>query len=102
MENRIKDMQARYAQLVVKAEDESAAIGDTVYHDFEGFIDGVPFAGGKGENYALELGSNTFIPGYEDQLVGVKNGEERDITVNFPRIISPRNWPAKRRFSRQR
>ncbi|NLX87959.1 MAG: trigger factor [Syntrophomonadaceae bacterium] len=84
VENRIKDMQARYAQLVVKAEDESAAIGDTVYHDFEGFIDGVPFAGGKGENYALELGSNTFIPGYEDQLVGVKTGEERDITVNFP------------------
>lgn len=84
VENQIKEMQSRYAQLVVKAEDEPAVIGDTVYHDFEGFIDGVPFAGGKGDNYALELGSNTFIPGYEDQLVGVKTGEERDITVKFP------------------
>ena len=49
VENRIKDMQARYAQLVVKAEDESAAIGDTVYHDFEGFIDGVPLPAAKGK-----------------------------------------------------
>ena len=84
VENRINDMQTRYAQLVVKADDEAAVNGDTVYHDFEGFIDGVPFAGGKGENYPLELGSNTFIPGYEEQVVGVKTGEEKDVTVKFP------------------
>lgn len=84
VENRINDMQTRYAQLVVKADDEAAVNGDTVYHDFEGSIDGVPFAGGKGENYPLELGSNTFIPGYEEQVVGVKTGEEKDVTVKFP------------------
>lgn len=84
VENRIDDMRGRYAELVVKAADEPAVNGDTVYHDFEGFIDGVPFEGGKGENYPLELGTNTFIPGYEEQLAGVKTGEEKDVIVSFP------------------
>lgn len=52
--------------------------------DFEGFVDGVPFEGGKAENYTLEVGSGTFIPGFEDQLVGAKVGEERDVKVTFP------------------
>ncbi len=84
VERKIDEMRARYAELVVKAEDEPAVNGDTVFHDFEGFVDGVPFEGGKAENYPLELGSNTFIPGYEEQVVGVKTGEEKDVTVTFP------------------
>lgn len=52
--------------------------------DFEGFLDGEPFEGGKAENYSLEIGSNTFIPGFEEQLVGMKIGEEKTITVTFP------------------
>ena len=58
--------------------------GDITIIDFEGFLDGVPFEGGKGENYELELGSNTFIPGFEDQLLGIVAGEEREIHVTFP------------------
>ncbi|OJG75122.1 trigger factor [Enterococcus quebecensis] len=71
------------AELVIK-EDEAAVEGDTVVIDFEGFKEGVAFEGGKGENYSLELGSNSFIPGFEDQLVGKKAGEEVEVTVTFP------------------
>lgn len=71
------------AELVIK-EDEAAVEGDTVVIDFEGFKDGVAFEGGKGENYSLELGSNSFIPGFEDQLVGKKAGEEVEVKVTFP------------------
>ena len=60
------------------------AKGDIAVIDFEGFKDGVAFPGGKGENYSLEIGSNTFIPGFEDQLIGMKKGEEKDINVTFP------------------
>ncbi len=65
-------------------EDQPAAEGDTVVIDFEGKVDGVAFDGGKGENYSLELGSNTFIPGFEDQLVGHKAGETVEVNVTFP------------------
>ena len=64
--------------------DGEAVMGDTVVIDFEGFIDGVAFEGGKGEKHPLELGSNTFIPGFEEQLVGVKAGDEKDVNVTFP------------------
>ena len=64
--------------------DRPAENGDTVVIDFEGFMDGKPFDGGKGENHSLELGSNSFIPGFEDQLVGVKAGDEKDVNVSFP------------------
>lgn len=79
----IETLQKRYAELVVK-EDEPAEKGDTVVIDFEGFIDGEAFEGGKAENYSLELGSNSFIPGFEDQLVGVKAGDEKEVNVTFP------------------
>lgn len=59
--------------------------GDTVVIDFEGFVDGVAFEGGKGENYPLELGSNSFIPGFEDQLVGAKTDDEVEVNVTFPK-----------------
>ena len=79
----IKKLQEQQAELVLK-EDQPAAEGDTVVIDFEGKVDGVAFDGGKGENYSLELGSNTFIPGFEDQLVGHKSGESLDVNVTFP------------------
>ena len=64
--------------------DRAAENGDTAVIDFEGFVDDVPFDGGKGENYSLKLGSGSFIPGFEDQLIGAKTGEEFDVNVTFP------------------
>lgn len=70
------------ADLVVT--ENPAKMGDTLVLDFEGFIDGVAFEGGQADNYSLELGSNSFIPGFEEALVGVKAGEEKDVNVTFP------------------
>ena len=64
--------------------DRPAEMGDTVNIDFEGFDNGVPFEGGKGENHDLKLGSGSFVPGFEEQLVGMSAGEEKDINVTFP------------------
>lgn len=83
VENELKQLQERQAELVVK-EDGQVEEGDTVVIDFEGFIDGEPFEGGKAENYSLEIGSGSFIPGFEDQLIGKKAGEETDVEVTFP------------------
>ena len=63
--------------------------GDTAVIDFEGFDNGVPFEGGKGEGYSLELGSGTFIPGFEDGVVGMKAGEEKELDITFPEDYSP-------------
>ena len=68
----------------VTVEDRAVQKGDIATIDFEGFVDGVAFDGGKGENYDLEIGSNTFIPGFEDQLVGAEIGKELDVNVTFP------------------
>lgn len=76
-------MQERHAELVV-IDEEAAQNGDTVVIDFDGSVDGVPFEGGKAERYSLELGSNTFIPGFEDQVVGLATGDFKDVTVTFP------------------
>jgi len=76
-------MQERFAELAVK-EEGAIESGDTAVIDFEGFLDGAPFEGGKGENYSLEIGSNSFIPGFEEQLIGLKAGEEKEIEVTFP------------------
>lgn len=73
----------RHAELEI-IEDGEAEQGDTTVIDFEGFLNGEPFQGGKGEKYSLEIGSGSFIPGFEEQVVGMKKGEERDITVTFP------------------
>ncbi len=83
VDRRLDDMRAHYAQLVVKTEDASE-LGDTLTIDFMGSMDGVPFEGGTGEDYQLELGSNTFIPGFEEQLVGLKTGDTTDVKVVFP------------------
>ncbi len=78
----IEHMREHYAEVVEK--DGDAKEGDTVVIDFEGFKDGVPFEGGKGENYSLKLGSHSFIPGFEEQIIGMKKGEEKDLHLKFP------------------
>ena len=72
----------RYTELVVK--DGKVENGNVAVIDFEGFKDGVAFDGGKGENYSLEIGSNTFIPGFEEKVIGMKVGEEKDLNLTFP------------------
>ncbi|MES9684243.1 trigger factor [Bacillus sp. AFS001701] len=76
-------LQERQAELVVK-EDGTVENGNTAVIDFEGFVDGVAFEGGKGENYPLEIGSGSFIPGFEEALIGTKSGVETDVNVTFP------------------
>ena len=83
IENQLKENQERLAELAVK-EDEAIVEGDTAIINFEGFVDGEPFEGGQGEDYSLEIGSNSFIPGFESQLVGAKSGEEKEVEVTFP------------------
>ena len=79
----LASLQERQAELAVK-EDGKAENGDTVVMDFEGFVDGEAFEGGKAENYSLELGSGQFIPGFEEQLIGAAAGESKDVEVSFP------------------
>ncbi|RAK21354.1 trigger factor [Anoxybacillus vitaminiphilus] len=83
VENELKRLQERHAELVVK-EGGKIENGDTAVIDFEGFVNGEAFEGGKGENYSLEIGSGTFIPGFEEQLVGLEAGAEKEIEVTFP------------------
>ena len=83
IEEEIKRMQERNSRLV-NVEDRPADKNDTTVIDFEGFVDGVAFEGGKAENHELVIGSNTFIPGFEDQIIGMKIDEEKDINVKFP------------------
>ncbi|PLC17852.1 trigger factor [Bacillus paralicheniformis] len=83
VQNELKSLQERQAELVVK-EDGKVEEGDTVVLDFEGFVDGEAFEGGKAENYSLEVGSGSFIPGFEDQLVGLEAGAEKEVEVTFP------------------
>ena len=82
VDERLKTLQDRNARLV--SVDREAKEGDTAVIDFEGFLDGKPFEGGKGENHNLELGSHSFVPGFEEQVVGMKAGEEKDLDITFP------------------
>lgn len=83
VENELKQMQERNSRLI-DVTDRNAEMGDTATIDFEGFTDGVAFEGGKGENYPLELGSGSFIPGFEEQVAGHGVDEEFDVNVTFP------------------
>ncbi|MGB4984955.1 MAG: trigger factor [Erysipelotrichaceae bacterium] len=83
IEAEINQIAKRNASLEVK-EDGEVVNGDTAVINFEGFVDGVAFEGGKGDNYPLVIGSNTFIPGFEEQLIGLKVDEEKDVVVTFP------------------
>ena len=78
----IENLRKQYAEIVIK--EGTIELGDTVVIDFEGFKDDKPFEGGKGENFPLEIGSKTFIPGFEEQLVGLKTDDKKDIKVTFP------------------
>ena len=82
VENKINDLLKTSAKLIDA--DKPLEIGDAVVFDFEGFIDGTPFEGGKAENYSLELGSGQFVPGFEDQLVGLKAGDKKSVKITFP------------------
>ena len=79
----IEDEQKKNAR-VIYVEDRAVESGDIAVIDFDGSVDGVAFDGGKGEDYELEIGSNTFIPGFEDQLIGAKTGDEVKVEVKFP------------------
>ncbi|MGX6978603.1 trigger factor [Vagococcus elongatus] len=79
----IEKTRETFAELVLK-EDEAAVIGDTVVIDYKGMKDGIAFEGGTAENHSLELGSNSFIPGFEEQLVGAKAGDQTEVKVTFP------------------
>ncbi|MBB4825881.1 trigger factor [Sporosarcina luteola] len=83
VEEQLKDRQQAFAEMVVK-EEGTIENGDTVNLDFEGFTGGEPFEGGKAEGYDLEIGSGSFIPGFEEQMVGMKLGEEKDVELTFP------------------
>ncbi len=83
VENEIKALQEQNAELQIKEEGEVEE-GDTAVIDFEGFVDGVAFEGGKGEKHPLVIGSHSFIPGFEDQVKGMKVNEEKDVVVTFP------------------
>ena len=83
IEHELGHMADRNSRLVT-VEDRAVESGDITVIDFEGFVDGKAFEGGKAENHELTIGSNTFIPGFEEQIIGMKTGEEKDINVKFP------------------
>ena len=87
VDERLKTLADRNTRLV--SVDREAKSGDTAVIDFEGFLNGKPFEGGKGENHNLELGSGSFVPGFEDQVIGMKAGEEKDIDITFPENYTP-------------
>ncbi len=84
VEHELEHLKEHFAEVKTKEEKEKIKNGDIAVIDFEGFKDGVAFNGGKGENYSLTIGSGTFIPGFEEQLVGLKKGDAKDINVTFP------------------
>ena len=82
VDERLKQLSDRNTRLV--SVEREAKEGDTAVIDFEGFLNGEPFDGGKGENHSLELGSHSFVPGFEEQVIGMKAGDEKDIDITFP------------------
>ena len=84
VDSQIKDMMGRDAKMVVAEEGAVIEKGDFAIIDFAGTVDGEPFSGGEGKGYPLEVGSNSFIPGFEDQLVGLSKGDSTDVEVTFP------------------
>lgn len=91
---RLEEMRAGRAEMAVSPRDE-ARTGDFVVIDFEGFVDGTPFEHGKADDYQLELGAGSFIPGFEEQLAGMKRGEEREIQVSFPENYGSKDLAGK-------
>lgn len=90
----LKRLQERHAELVV-VEEDAAVNGDIAVIDFDGSVDGVPFEGGSAERHSLELGSNSFIPGFEEQVVGMATGDFKDVEVTFPESYHAENLAGK-------
>lgn len=84
VDNELENMRRRRSLMVDAPEGASVKTGDLVTLDFKGFVNNEPFEGGEGKDYPLEIGSNRFIPGFEEQLIGIKIGEQRDVNVTFP------------------
>ena len=84
IEHELDNLKAKYVELKDK-ENETVENDNIAIIDFEGFLNGKPFDGGKGEDFSLQIGSKTFIPGFEEQLIGMKKGEEKEIKVTFPK-----------------
>ena len=93
IEAQVENYRQQFAELSVK--EGNVAKGDTAVIDFEGFVDGKPFEGGKGENYPLEIGSGAFIPGFEDQLIGMGVDKEKEIQVTFPEDYQAKDLAGK-------
>ena len=87
VDREVEAVRKRNARIVTV--ERGAQMGDTVRIDFDGFRDGVRFSGGKGQNYSLTLGSGEFVPGFEEQVVGMKAGEEKDLDITFPEDYTP-------------
>ena len=94
IDHELEHLLERFAEL--KTKDGKVEKGNVAIIDFEGFKDGVAFDGGKGENYSLEIGSNTFIPGFEDGVIGMKSGEEKDIDLTFPKDYAAKDLAGKK------
>ena len=84
VEHELGHIKEHYVEVKTKEDKEKIKSGDIAVIDFEGFLNDKPFKGGKGENYSLTIGSNTFIPGFEDALIGLKKGDKKDVNVTFP------------------
>lgn len=94
VDRQLKQLQERHAELALSDKTQLAA-GDFGVIDFEGYVDGQAFPGGAAQSYTLEIGSGNFIPGFEDQLIGMETGAERDITVTFPEDYNSRDLAGK-------
>ena len=95
IDRQIEGMREHQGTLIDAPADAAVQKNDFVTLDFEGFVDGVPFDGGKSEDYPLQIGSGSFIPGFEDQLIGAKIGEEREVNVTFPEEYHAENLKGK-------
>ncbi|MBR3199218.1 MAG: trigger factor [Bacilli bacterium] len=93
IEDSINHMRQRYAEDVIK--EDKIESGDIAVINFEGFVSGKPFDGGKGENYSLKIGSGTFIPGFEEQLIGLSKGDKKDVVVTFPKDYHAKDLKGK-------
>lgn len=94
VDNELKQLQERHAELAVK-EEGTIENGDTVIIDFDGYVDGEAFEGGAADNHSLEIGSGSFIPGFEEQLIGLETGAEKDVEVTFPEEYHAENLAGK-------
>ena len=95
IDRQIEEMRQHQGTLIDAPADAAVKKDDFITLDFDGFVDGVPFEGGKGEDYPLQIGSGSFIPGFEDQLIGAKVGEEREVNVTFPEDYHAENLKGK-------